>query len=258
MNAKKPNKGPFDITDFGYQTVAKDEKIGMVRDLFDGVSNKYDLMNDIMSAGVHRRWKHQMIDRLNPSPGMTLLDMAGGTGDISSRFLKRIGKKASGKAIICDLSEGMVRTGRERLWDSGILSGIDWIVGDAENIPLNNSSVDAYTIAFGIRNVTNKEKALEEAARVIKPGGRFLCLEFSPTTTPLIEQLYRLYSFVVIPTIGAIVAKDRDAYSYLVESIRKFPPPEIFGNMITESGFGGVKWQSLSGGIAAIHSGWRL
>ena len=254
----KNNNNITQEVDFGYQGVDPSQKPGLVKDLFDRVSTNYDLMNDVMSAGIHRIWKNRMIECLQPYPGMTLLDVAGGTGDISSKFLKRIGGAKKGRAIICDLSEGMILKGRNRAIDSAIFSGIDWVVGDAENLPLSNRSVDAYTIAFGVRNVTNKDKALEEAVRVLKPGGRFVCLEFSSSTSPIIERLYSAYSFLVIPTIGEIVAKDREAYRYLVESIREFPSPPKFTRMIEVAGFGGVNCMPMSGGIASLYSGWRI
>lgn len=243
--------------DFGYQSVSPEEKPFLVQGLFDRVASKYDLMNDIMSIGIHRIWKRRMIEQLNPIAGMRLLDLAGGTGDIASLFLERLGGNDNGQAIICDLSEEMLKTGQERNWNRGILSGIDRIAGNAETLPFTNSSIDACTIAFGIRNITDKNRALEEVARVLRPGGRFVCLEFSPTPAPMIEKLYELYSFTLIPIIGEAIAKDKDAYKYLVESIRRFPAPELFADMIRASGFGGVKWQPMSGGIAAIHSGWR-
>ena len=257
MDTNTGNSGDSPDVDFGFRNVDAREKPGLVRDLFDRVSDRYDLMNDLMSGGIHRLWKRQMIQWLNPAPGTTLLDVAGGTGDISRRFLDHIGGPENGRAIICDLSEGMVVAGRDKAWDRGALQGIDWMVGDAEKLPLADSSVDAYTIAFGIRNVTHKEEALAEAARVLKPGGRFMCLEFSPTPVPGLDKLYDLYSFAVIPALGEAVANDRDAYRYLVESIRKFPEPAEFGDMLSAAGLGGVRWRRLTGGIAALHSGWR-
>ena len=242
--------------DFGYRRVEENEKPGLVRDLFDRVSGRYDLMNDLMSAGVHRLWKREMIDWLRPTPGMTLLDVAGGTGDIALRARARIGD--GGRVVVCDLSPGMVEAGRERAWNRGVLRGIDWLVGDAEALPLGARSVDAYTIAFGIRNLTHIEHALAEARRVLKPGGRFLCLEFSPAQPPGLRRLYALYSFAVIPLLGQLVARERDAYRYLVESIRRFPAPETFAAMIGAAGFGGVRYRLLTGGVAALHSAWRI
>jgi len=241
--------------DFGYRRVEAEEKPKLVRDLFDGVAKRYDLMNDLMSAGTHRLWKREMIAWLAPKPGMCLLDVAGGTGDIAFRVNVRF--QGGGRIIVCDFSENMVAQGRMRGWDKGIVSGIDWLVGDGQSLPLASSSVDAYTNAFGIRNFTSLETALLEAARVLKPGGRFLCLEFNPEQMPGLDRLYEFYSFSVIPALGGIVAGDRDSYRYLAESIRRFPAPPQFAKLVREAGFGGVTWRSLSGGIAVLYSGWR-
>jgi demethylmenaquinone methyltransferase/2-methoxy-6-polyprenyl-1,4-benzoquinol methylase len=243
-------------TDFGFREVAEDEKTRLVRDVFDHVASRYDLMNDLMSGGIHRRWKAQLIDRLNPRPGETLLDLAGGTGDIACRFLGRAG--GSARVIGCDINAAMVAAGRDRAIDDGFLGGIDWTVGDAENLPFSDASIDACTISFGLRNVTRKEAALAEARRVLKPGGRFFCLEFSHVEAPLLRRAYDLYSFAVLPRLGGLVARDREAYQYLVESIRRFPPQAELAAMMREAGFEQVSWRNLSGGIAAIHVGWRL
>jgi demethylmenaquinone methyltransferase / 2-methoxy-6-polyprenyl-1,4-benzoquinol methylase len=243
-------------TDFGFRRVGENEKTQLVREVFDHVARRYDLMNDLMSGGIHRRWKAQLIDRLKPRPGETLLDLAGGTGDIARRFLGRAGK--DGRVIICDINAAMVEAGRDRAIDDGILAGITWVVGDAEQLPFADASVDACTISFGLRNVTRKERALAEARRVLKPGGRFFCLEFSRVEAPLLRRAYDLYSFAVLPRLGGLVARDRDAYQYLVESIRRFPPQAELAAMMTEAGFEQVNWRNLSGGIAAVHTGWRL
>ncbi len=256
MTETNKEDGGGDQVDFGYRRVEAEEKPQLVRSLFDRVAKRYDLMNDLMSAGAHRLWKREMIDWLQPKPGMCLVDIAGGTGDIAFRCHARL--KGDGRIIVCDLSENMVLEGRTRGWDQGIVSGIDWLVGNGEALPLASSSADAYTNAFGIRNFTHMEKALAEAARVLKPGGRFLCLEFSPEQVPGLDRLYEIYSFSVIPALGGIVAGDRDSYRYLVESIRRFPPPAQFADMMREAGFGGVTWRPLSGGIAALHSGWCI
>ena len=241
---------------FGAQRVPLDEKSNLVRDIFDRVASRYDIMNDIMSGGAHRIWKKQMLDVIAPKEGSVHLDVAGGTGDVGFRVISYCHERV--RVIVCDLSENMVLQGRSRGWDRGILNNIEWIVGNAEELPIEDSSVDSYSIAFGIRNVTEIDKVLLEAARVLKPGGRFVCLEFSPDQIPGLDILYRLYSFSVIPLMGKIVARDVDAYRYLVESIQKFPPPKVFSKMIEEAGFGGITWQSLSGGIAGLHSGWRV
>jgi demethylmenaquinone methyltransferase/2-methoxy-6-polyprenyl-1,4-benzoquinol methylase len=242
--------------DFGFRRVTEREKTRLVHGVFDRVAARYDLMNDLMSGGIHRRWKAQLIDQLAPRPGQTLLDLAGGTGDIARRFLARAGTGA--RVLVCDINEAMLRAGRDRSIDRGQLDDIAWIVGDAEALPLASSSVDAVTISFGLRNVTRIDAALQEARRVLRPGGRFLCLEFSRVEAPLLRRVYDLYSFTVLPQLGHFVARDRDAYQYLVESIRRFPPQEQLAAMMAQAGFEQVRWRNLSGGIAAIHAGWRL
>ncbi|HYM03770.1 MAG TPA: bifunctional demethylmenaquinone methyltransferase/2-methoxy-6-polyprenyl-1,4-benzoquinol methylase UbiE [Stellaceae bacterium] len=242
--------------DFGYRRVASEEKARLVRQVFDSVSPRYDLMNDLMSGGIHRLWKSALIDRLGPRPGQLLLDVAGGTGDISFRFLDRAG--AGARVIVCDINESMLRRGRDRAIDGGRLAGIEWLCGDAERLPVASSSVDAYTIAFGLRNVTDIAAALAEARRVLKPGGRFLCLEFSHVEVPLLRQAYDLYSFTVLPLLGQAVAGDRAAYQYLAESIRRFPAQRDLAAKMEEAGLERVTFSNLSGGIAALHSGWRL
>ncbi len=241
-------------THFGYRDVGADAKSGLVRDVFDSVAGRYDLMNDLMSGGVHRLWKSALIDTLRPRPGTHLLDVAGGTGDIAGRFLAAGG----GHVTVCDINETMLWVGRDRAIDRGVLSAIDWLVADAEALPLPDSSVGAYTIAFGLRNVTHIDRALAEARRVLRPGGRFLCLEFSQVSAPWLQALYDRYSFTVLPTLGAVVAGDRDAYRYLVESIRRFPPQDRLAGMLREAGFSLVSFRNLTGGIAAIHSAWRI
>jgi demethylmenaquinone methyltransferase/2-methoxy-6-polyprenyl-1,4-benzoquinol methylase len=241
-------------THFGFREVAEGTKSGLVREVFDSVAGRYDLMNDLMSGGIHRLWKAALIDTLRPRATMDLLDVAGGTGDIARRFRDAGG----GPVTVCDINESMLRVGRDKAIDGGLLAGIDWVVGDAEALPLPDCSVGAYTIAFGLRNVTHVDRALAEARRVLRPGGRFLCLEFSHVTIPWLEALYDRYSFNVLPAIGAVVAKDRDSYQYLVESIRRFPPQETLAVMMAEAGLERVTYRNLSGGIAAIHSGWRL
>jgi demethylmenaquinone methyltransferase/2-methoxy-6-polyprenyl-1,4-benzoquinol methylase len=243
-------------TDFGFREVDESEKTRLVRDVFDNVASSYDLMNDLMSGGIHRVWKADLIARLQPRPGEILLDLAGGTGDIARRFLGRAGK--TGQVIVCDINESMVSAGRDRALDDGILSGITWTVGNAEELPIADSSVDCCTISFGLRNVTHKQKALEEARRVLKPGGRFFCLEFSHVEAPMLRRLYDIYSFNVLPRLGAVIARDRDAYQYLVESIRRFPPQAELAAMMERAGLEQVTWRNLSAGIAAIHCGWRL
>jgi demethylmenaquinone methyltransferase/2-methoxy-6-polyprenyl-1,4-benzoquinol methylase len=242
-------------THFGFRTVPEDAKAGMVRSVFDSVAPKYDLMNDLMSGGVHRLWKAAMIDWLAPRPDWHVLDVAGGTGDIAFRIRER----APGVRVsVADINASMVSVGRDRAIDRCILDGIDWLVTDAESLPLPDRSVDAYTIAFGIRNVTHIERALAEAHRVLKPGGRFLCLEFSHVRMAGLRQLYDLWSFQALPRLGKAVAGDAESYQYLAESIRRFPPQERFAQMIADAGLQQVKVRNLSGGIAALHSAWRI
>ncbi len=242
--------------DFGAQRVPLEDKSKLVRGLFDRVAGRYDIMNDIMSWGAHRFWKKQMLDVLAPKQGSIHLDVAGGTGDIGFRVISHCNEHVS--VIVCDLSENMILKGRSKAWDKGILDNIEWVVGNAEKLPIEDNSVDSYSIAFGIRNVTEIDKVLLEAARVLRPGGRFVCLEFSPEQIPGLDQLYKLYSYSVIPLMGQIVARDVEAYRYLIESIQKFPAPAVFSKMIEDAGFGGISWRSLSGGIAGLHSGWRI
>ena len=241
-------------THFGFQNVSEAEKASLVRGVFDEVAPRYDLMNDLMSMGVHRLWKKAMLDWLRPRPSMTLLDVGGGTGDIAFRFLARGG----GPVVVCDINREMLTVGRNRAIDRNIVDGIDWVCGDAETLPLPDRSVDAYTIAFCLRNVTRIDRALVEARRVLKPGGRFICLEFSQVVLPSLRGLYDRYSFEVLPRLGGIVAGNREAYQYLVESIRRFPPQEELAQRMRGAGLEQVKYRNLSGGIAALHSGWRL
>ena len=241
-------------THFGFSTVPVAEKASLVRGVFDRVAPRYDLMNDLMSLGVHRIWKSILLDTLRPRPTMTLLDVGGGTGDIAFGFRKRGG----GPTLVVDINQEMLKVGRDRALDTGQIEDLTWVTGDAQSLPVKSRSVDAYTIAFCLRNVTNIDDALAEAYRVLKPGGRFLCLEFSHVTVPGLSQIYDTYSFQVLPTLGQLVAKDREAYQYLVESIRRFPPQAELAQRIETVGFQNVSVRNLSGGIAAIHSGWRL
>jgi demethylmenaquinone methyltransferase/2-methoxy-6-polyprenyl-1,4-benzoquinol methylase len=241
-------------THFGFTDVPEAEKATLVRGVFDSVAPKYDLMNDLMSLGVHRVWKDVLINKLSPRAGMNLLDVGGGTGDIAFRFLARGG----GHVTVCDINAEMLKVGRDRAIDKGILSGVDWVCGDAEDLPVPDASMDAFTIAFCIRNVTRIEKALAEARRVLRPGGRFLCLEFSKVGLPLLAQAYDVYSFKVLPALGQMVADDRDSYQYLAESIRRFPDQETFAAMIADAGLDQVRYDNLTGGVAAIHSAWAI
>ena len=242
-------------THFGAQTVREEEKAGMVRSLFSDVANKYDIMNDVMSVGIHRIWKEAMMDWLAPRPGQRLLDVAGGTGDVSFKFLKRAGY---GHATVCDLTEGMLVEGRKRAEAEKLADSLDWVVGDAMALPFDDNSFDVYTISFGIRNVTRPQEALNEAFRVLKPGGRLMVLEFSQLPNPMMQKAYDLYSFNVIPRMGQVIANDRDSYQYLVESIRNFPDQETFLGMVRAAGFEQAKYRNLSMGIACLHSGWKI
>jgi demethylmenaquinone methyltransferase/2-methoxy-6-polyprenyl-1,4-benzoquinol methylase len=242
-------------THFGAQTVREEEKAGLVRGLFSDVANKYDIMNDVMSVGIHRIWKEAMMDWLAPRAGQKLLDVAGGTGDVSFKFLKRAGQ---GHATVCDLTEGMMIEGRKRAEAAQLPDQLDWVVGDAMALPFEDNSFDVYTISFGIRNVTRPQEALNEAYRVLRPGGRLMVLEFSQLPNPMMQKAYDLYSFNVIPRMGQMIANDRDSYQYLVESIRNFPDQETFLGMVKAAGFEQAKYRNLTMGIAALHSGWKI
>ena len=246
---------PADLrTHFGFEEIPEAEKAGRVRGVFSSVAGRYDLMNDLMSGGAHRLWKAALVDWLAPRPGMHLLDLAGGTGDIAFRVLERLG--GQGRATVCDMTEEMLAEGARRASARGL--GVDWVRGDCMHLPFAERSFDAVTIAFGIRNVTRPEAALAECFRVLRPGGRFLCLEFGRPAVPAIDWLYERYSFGVIPALGQAVTGDRASYQYLVESIRRFPDAETFAATVSAAGFGRVRIRQLSFGIVALTSGWRL
>ena len=248
-------------TDFGFLRVPEHQKAPLVRAIFDSVALRYDIMNDLMSAGIHRWWKSEMVAALKPRAGQRLLDVAGGTGDIALRALPRLlgkGEVMHAGAVVCDASAAMLAIGRARALDQGILAGIEWLCADAERLPVADRSVDLYTVGFGLRNVTHIDRALAEAHRVLRPGGRFMCLEFTPEITPFLQPLYDLYSFQIVPLLGQIVTGDRDAYAYLVESIRRFPRQSELAEMIAGAGLDQVKFRNLTGGVAALHSAWRL
>ncbi len=246
-------------TSFGYRNVGEDERQRLVNQVFADVAERYDLMNDLMSGGLHRFWKDDLINWLAPprnARAFRLLDVAGGTGDIALRFARATSQSAS--AVICDISPEMLAVGRDRTIDAGYDERITFALGNAESLPFADKSFDAYTIAFGIRNVTHIERALAEAYRVLRPGGRFVCLEFSHVDVPLLDRLYDAFSFKAIPQIGKLVAGSDEPYRYLVESIRKFPDQETFTGMLSEAGLARARYRNLTGGIAALHSGWRL
>ena len=251
-----------DSIDFGFEDIPKTEKISRVKSVFDSVAPKYDLMNDAMSLGIHRLWKSMAITTINPQPGEVLLDVAGGTGDLARRFIhaatavqERRGGAAA-QAIICDINQEMLRAGGDNLNNHGL--DLQFICGNAEQLPFDSEQFDVVTIAFGIRNVTDREAALKEFQRVLKPGGRLAILEFSTPPTQWLRAFYDAYSFNVIPPLGGILAGDKPSYQYLVESIRRFPRQNAFAEMIKAAGFSKVSYQDYSGGIAALHRGWKL
>ncbi len=245
---------------FGFRDVDPREKPGLVRGVFDRVASRYDLMNDVMSAGVHRLWKDAAAARLNPQPGETIIDCAGGTGDMARRFadLARRARERRGgedaQILVIDYNAEMIAAGRAR----GLEPEIAWAVGDAQKLPLPDACADAYVISFGIRNVTDIPAALREARRVLRPGGRFLCLEFSRPPAPALARLYDAYSFRVIPIMGEQIAGDRASYQYLVESIRRFPDQKTFQSMIEAAGFRRAGYTNFTGGVAALHHGWAV
>ncbi|KAK7487932.1 hypothetical protein BaRGS_00020833 [Batillaria attramentaria] len=259
-------------THFGFQSVPKEEKEHKVYEVFENVASRYDLMNDVMSGGVHRLWKDHFMRQLSPMPGTKLIDVAGGTGDIAFRFLQYVGSQPSSHPQLqsqggdeFDIkmpreveAQAMLDVGKQKAREQGITSGMSWVQGNAENLPFPDCSFDAYTIAFGIRNCTDVQRVVDEAYRVLKRGGRFMCLEFSQVTNPVLRSVYDSYSFQVIPVMGQVIAKDWKSYQYLVESIRQFPDQEEFADMIRSSGFRMVTYENLTFGVAAIHSGFKL
>jgi demethylmenaquinone methyltransferase/2-methoxy-6-polyprenyl-1,4-benzoquinol methylase len=245
---------PGDDTDFGFARVARGAKKPMVRAVFDSVASRYDVMNDLMSLGVHRVWKRIFVGDLRPAPHRTLLDLASGTGDIAAGWRRAGG----GPVLLTDINAAMLGTGRDRAIGRGMVGGLSYAVADAEALPFAAASVDVVSIAFGLRNCTDKDAVLREARRVLKPGGRFFCLEFSRLQVAVLEPAYERWSFGVLPRVGRLVAGDADSYRYLAESIRMFPDQETLATMMGAAGFARVAFRNLSGGIAAIHSGWRL
>ncbi len=262
MTSTPSGSGPTDArtsTSFGFKEVAAEARQSLVNDVFSAVAGRYDLMNDLMSGGLHRLWKDDLIACLNPpisARRFDLLDVAGGTGDVTLRFLRAGGPGCS--AVLCDISPEMVAVGRKRIAEAGLSHRAALSIGNAETLPFPDKSFDAYTIAFGIRNVTHIDRALSEAYRVLKTGGRFLCLEFSACEVPLLDRVYDFHSFEIIPRLGQLTAGAAEPYRYLVESIRKFPKQEAFANMVRAAGLARVTYRNLTGGIAAIHSGWRI
>ena len=254
MTDKAPRTNPGDRTYFGNRSVTADEKTSLVRNVFNSVAPKYDLMNDLMSGGIHRLWKADLIRAIRPRNGLAVLDVGGGTGDIAFGVLATAGCNVT----VCDINAEMVAVGRDRAVDRGLLSEPFWTCGNAEQLPVSDETMDVYVTAFCMRNVTHLPTALQEAKRVLKPGGHFLCLEFSTVALPLLSEIYDLYSFQVLPILGQLVAGDRDSYQYLAASIRRFPNQAAFASMIMDAGLEQVHHQNVSGGIVAIHSAWRL
>ena len=241
---------------FGEKPVNPEDKASLVRSVFDNVAESYDIMNDAMSLGIHRIWKDRLIAEIKPRAGLTYLDVAGGTGDIAFRINKQTGDDAN--IIVCDINYEMLHVGRDRAINKGQIKQYEWVTGNAEYLPIPDNSVDVYTIAFGLRNVTHIDDALKEAVRALKPGGRFLCLEFSHVDVPVMDKIYDFYSYKAIPLMGQIIAKDRDSYQYLIESIRKFPKQDALQQRMLDAGFDKAKYKNLSHGIACIHEGWVL
>jgi len=242
-------------THFGFKSVATDEKAGMVRDVFDSVADRYDLMNDLMSAGLHRLWKRYTISQAALRPGNVVLDLAGGTGDLAREFSRKVGK--DGHVVLADINAAMLRQGRNRLVDAGVSGNVTIAQVDAQNLPFADSTFDCITIAFGLRNVTDKDAALASMLRVLKPGGKAMILEFSEPNKA-IKPAYDLYSFKVLPTLGKLVANDPDSYQYLAESIRMHPDQETLKSMMEAAGFERCRFHNLAAGIVALHIGYRI
>lgn len=243
-------------THFGYQTVPESEKASRVAGVFDSVASRYDLMNDLMSMGVHRLWKRYAIELAGVRAGQRVLDLAGGTGDLAARFSRLVGK--DGEVVVADINEHMLEVGRERLTDKGLVGNLHYVKANAEVLPFPDDYFDCITIAFGLRNVTHKDTALTAMQRVLKPGGRLLVLEFSKPTLPGLKPLYDLYSFTVLPAVGKLVTKDADSYRYLAESIRMHPDQQTLQTMMEDAGFERCDYHNLSGGIVALHRGFKL
>lgn len=246
-------KTSADTTHFGYQTVEKSQKAAKVAEVFHSVAAKYDVMNDLMSFGVHRIWKRYTIERAAARPGQTILDIAGGTGDLTAKFSKIVGP--TGKVVLADINESMLKVGRNKLVDSGIVGNVEYVQANAECLPFPDNYFDRITIAFGLRNVTEKEKALESMYRILKPGGKLLVLEFSKPALPALSKVYDVYSFSLLPAMGKVVANDSESYKYLAESIRMHPAQETLKQMMSDAGFDEVEYTNLTGGIVALHIG---
>ncbi len=242
--------------DFGFSDVPIEEKVKKVKGVFDSVAGNYDIMNDVMSLGVHRLWKRHTIELSGIRPGKVVLDLAGGTGDLTKEFAKRVGKE--GKVVLADINESMVRVGRDRLINAGIAGNVEYTITNAEALAFPDNTFDLATIAFGLRNVTNKDKALEELYRVLKPGGQLMILEFSKVTQPLFAKFYDFYSFNILPKMGKLIANDEASYQYLAESIRMHPDQETLKQMMLSAGFDKAEYLNMSEGIVALHRGWKF
>ena len=240
-------------TDFGFTRITRDAKAGMVRGVFDSVASRYDLMNDLMSGGIHRLWKRFTIELSAARPGQTVLDIAGGTGDLAARFSRLVGPE--GRVILADINAAMLEVGRDRLIDKGATGNVEVLQADAQALPFEDGSIDCITIAFGLRNVTDKDMALRSMLRVLRPGGRLLVLEFSKPTSALLGKVYDQYSFQILPAMGRLIAQDPDSYRYLAESIRKHPDQETLLDMMRDAGFAECQYQNMTGGIVAVHRG---
>jgi len=243
-------------THFGYQTIPESEKVSKVAGVFDSVAARYDLMNDLMSMGIHRLWKRYTIELAGVRAGHQVLDLAGGTGDLAARFSRLVGR--DGTVCVADINDNMLKVGRQRLTDQGLVGNLHYIQANAEVLPFPDNHFDCITIAFGLRNVTDKERALADMNRVLKPGGRLLVLEFSKPTLPGLKPLYDLYSFSILPAVGQLVTKDAASYRYLAESIRMHPDQQTLKEMMEDAGFDRCDYHNLSGGIVALHRGYKL
>ena len=242
-----------ETTDFGFQRVHRSEKEKLVRGVFDSVADRYDLMNDLMSGGIHRLWKRFTIELSAVRPGQTVLDIAGGTGDLTLKFSRLVGPE--GRVLLADINASMLAVGRDRLIDSGAVGNVHVVQCDAQYLPFPDNSVDCITIAFGLRNVTDKDKALRSMERILRPGGRLLVLEFSKPTSPVLERIYDTYAFKLLPFMGRLVANDEDSYRYLAESIRKHPDQDTLLGMMEDAGFVDCQYHNMTGGIVAVHKG---
>jgi demethylmenaquinone methyltransferase/2-methoxy-6-polyprenyl-1,4-benzoquinol methylase len=247
------DQGPKQTTHFGFQEVPLQDKVSRVAGVFDSVAAKYDIMNDLMSMGIHRLWKKQTIDMSGVREGHTVLDLAGGTGDLTMKFSQLVGPE--GQVILADINDSMIKVGRDKLIDKGVVGNVNYVQANAENLPFLDNTFDCITIAFGLRNVTDKQAALESMARVLKPGGRLLILEFSKTENPLLTKAYDTYSFNILPKIGKLVADDEDSYRYLAESIRMHPDQETLKGMLEQAGLVNCRYNNMTGGIVALHFG---